>query len=69
MAFNTGDIIGPIIGTYLYDIFRFKNFELDGFILPGYGISSYVNSILGIASTILLLVLVKEPDRKERLNR
>ncbi len=64
-AFTAGDIIGPIIGTYLYDIYRSKNFNLGGFILPGYGIPFYVNSILGIASTILLLVLVKEPDNKE----
>ncbi len=68
MAFNTGDIIGPIIGTYLYDIYRSKNIELGGFILPGYGIPFYVNAILGIASTILLLALVKEPNHKERLN-
>ncbi len=67
-AFNTGDIIGPLIGTYLYDIYRFKNFELGRLILPGYGIPFYVNAILGIASTILLLALVKEPDHKERLN-
>jgi DHA1 family multidrug resistance protein-like MFS transporter len=65
MAFNTGDIIGPLIGTYLYDMYRFKNFALGGFILPGYGIPFYVNSILGIASTILLLALVKEPNHKE----
>ena len=64
-AFTAGDIIGPIIGTYLYDIYRSKNFALGGFILPGYGIPFYVNSILGIASTILLLALVKEPDHKE----
>jgi len=67
-AFTAGDIISPIIGTYLYDIYRFKNIELGGFILPGYGIPFYVNSILGIASTILLLALVKEPNHKERLN-
>jgi len=64
-AFTAGDIIGPIIGTYLYDIYRSENFALGGFILPGYGIPFYVNSILGIASTILLLALVKEPDHKE----
>ena len=67
-AFTAGDIIGPIIGTYLYDIYRFKNFELSGFILPGYGIPFYVNSILGIVSTILLFPLVKNPDPKGRIN-
>ena len=59
-AFRTGDIIGPLIGTYLYDIYRFKNFELGGLLLPGYGIPFFVNSILGIAATIMLLIFVKE---------
>lgn len=64
-AFRAGDVIGPIIGTYLYDMYRFKNFELGGFTFPGYGIPFFVNSILGIASTIMLLTLVKEPVSRE----
>ena len=60
-AFNAGDIIGPIISTYLYDLYRFRNFELGGLVLPGYGIPFFANSILGIATLIMLLVLVKEP--------
>ena len=59
-AFRAGDIVGPLIGTYLYDKYRFKNFELGGLLLPGYGIPFFINSILGIAATIILLVLVKE---------
>jgi len=62
-AFRAGDVIGPLIGTYLYDMYRFKNFELGGVSLPGYGISFFVNSILGIVTTIMLLVLVKEPTQ------
>jgi MFS family permease len=61
-AFTAGDIIGPIISTYLYDVYRFTNFELGGLVFPGYGIPFFVNSVLGIATTILLLALVKEPD-------
>ena len=60
-AFRAGDVIGPLMGTYLYDVYRFKSFELGGVTLPGYGIPFFVNSILGIVTTIMLLVLVKEP--------
>ena len=64
-AFTAGDIIGPIISTYLYDAYRFQSFEVGGLALPGYGLPFFVNSILGIATTILLLVLVKEPGHAE----
>ncbi len=60
-AFRAGDVIGPIIGTYLYDAYRFKNFDLGGFTFPGYGIPFFINAILGISTTILLIALVKEP--------
>jgi len=59
-AFDIGDILGPILGTYLYDLHRFRNFELGGLMLPGYGIPFFVNSILGMVTTIMMLVLVKE---------
>jgi MFS family permease len=59
-AFNIGDIIGPIISTYLYDLYRFEQFQMGGLVLPGYGIPFFVNSVLGIATTALLLALVKE---------
>ena len=64
-AFRAGDIVGPLIGTYLYDKYRFKHFELGGHLLPGYGIPFFINSILGILATITLLVLVKEVAHNE----
>lgn len=60
-AFRAGDVIGPLIGTYLYDLYRFTSFDIGGVSLPGYGIPFVVNSILGLITTLLLLVLVKEP--------
>jgi len=60
-AFTAGDIIGPIAGTYLYDMYRFRNFTIGGLTLPGYGIPFFVNSVLGISTTIMLLAFVKEP--------
>lgn len=59
-AFTARNIVGPIIGTYLYDIYCFRNFEVLGLSIPGYGISFFVNSILGVATTIMLLALAKE---------
>ncbi|UCD73643.1 MAG: MFS transporter [Candidatus Bathyarchaeota archaeon] len=65
-AFTTGGIIGPIVSTYLYDIYRFESFQIAGISLPGYGIPFFVNAILGIVSTIILLVWVKDPSPLER---
>jgi len=62
---DVGDIIGPIISTYLYDIYRFKNFKVGGVTFPGYGIPFFVNSILGITTILVLLALVKEPERRD----
>ena len=60
-AFTSGDIVSPIIGAYIYDLYRFASFEVAGFVLPGYCISFFINSFLGALSTTLLLMLVKEP--------
>jgi len=63
-AFTAGDIIAPIVSTNLYDIYRSTYFEIGGLVLPGYGIPFFVNSILGITATIMLLALVEEPSRR-----
>jgi MFS family permease len=60
-AFRAGDVIGPLIGTYLYDQYRYTSFDIGGVILPGYGIPFVVNSILGFITTTMLLLLVPEP--------
>jgi MFS family permease len=60
-AFRAGDVIGPLIGTYLYDQYRYTSFDIGGIILPGYGIPFVVNSILGFITTSMLLLLVPEP--------
>lgn len=58
--FTAGDIVGPVISTYLYDLFRFQAWEVGGVTLPGYGMPFYVNSIIGIVSIAILLAFVKE---------
>ena len=58
--FTAGDISGPIIATYLYDLFRFQGWKVGGLTVPGYGMPYYVNSIIGIFTIAVLLGLVKE---------
>lgn len=60
-AFTAGDIVGPIVGTWLYSLYRFETLTILGFPFPGYGVSFLIYSILGIISVILLVALV---DRK-----
>ncbi|KON30203.1 hypothetical protein AC482_04405 [miscellaneous Crenarchaeota group-15 archaeon DG-45] len=62
-AFTAGDVIGPIISTWIYSVYRFEHFRFLGFRVPGYGIPFFVNSVLGILSTVALLALVEEPGR------
>lgn len=59
-AFTAGDIIGPIIGTWLYSVYRFETLSVLGFPFPGYGVSFLVYSIIGIISTILILAFVDQ---------
>jgi len=66
--FNVGDILGPVVSTFLYDLYRFTAWNIGGFTIPGYGMPFYVNSILGILTTAILLAFVKETvDIKSRL--
>ena len=58
--FTAGDIVGPIIATYLYDLFRFQGWKVGGLTVPGYGMPYYVNSIIGIFTIAVLLGFVKE---------
>jgi MFS family permease len=64
-AWTAGDVIGPIMGSFLYDLYRFSNFDVGGFTLPGYGIPFFLNAILGLAATFFLLAFVREPRMHE----
>ncbi len=65
-AFTSGDIVAPIISTFLYDKYRSEILNLGTFDLPGYGLPFYINAVLGISAVVMLLLLVKEPARSER---
>jgi len=58
-AFTAGNIAGPIVATWLYDIYRFETVNILGFPFPGYGISFLIYSIIGITSVILILAFVR----------
>jgi len=66
-AWTAGDIAGPILGSFLYDLYRFRSFDAGGLVLPGYGLPFYVNAVLGIAATIFLLLYVQEPVSHKKL--
>jgi len=64
-AMTAGMISGPIFGTYLCENLRCTDFSLGPITLPGYGIPFFINSILGIAATLMLVILVKDPTRQK----
>ncbi len=62
-AFTSGSIIGPIIGTWLYSRFRYETFNVGGINIPGLGIPFFVNAIIGLVTTFMLLLFVKVPKK------
>jgi len=64
--FDIGDIIGPILATYLYDVYRLKTIQIGNFNVPGYGVPFYVNSIMGLITITILLIFVKPKKHVEQ---
>ena len=65
-AFTAGSVSGPILSTWIYSLYRDNIFNVLGFRLPGYGIPFYVNAILGLLSTTMIMLFIKEPTEEER---
>jgi len=63
--FNAGDIVGPVLSAYLYDLYRAETFNVGGLTVPGYGMPFYVNSIIGIFTTLALLFFVEETRKRK----
>ena len=59
MFFDAGDIIGPLMATYLYDLYRFDTLSLGLVSVPGYGVPFYINSVIGLIVIVILLIFVK----------
>jgi len=67
--FTAGDVIGPIIGAWLYSLYRNDVFNIAGVMVPGIGITFFINSLIGFIGTTMVMVLVKEPKPEERATR
>jgi len=65
--FDIGDIFGPIMATYLYDVYRYRTFQIGGFTIPGYGAPFYVNSAIGLVVIAILLAFVKVEKHASRI--
>lgn len=64
--FSLGAILGPILSTWIYDIYRYSTFRvlwLGNVIVRGAGIPFFVSSAIGLFSLFLLLAFVEEPRR------
>jgi MFS family permease len=68
-AFTAGDVVGPIVSTWLYDLYRFQTFDVAGVAVPGLGIPFFINAILGVIGTTMVMLFVREPKPEERSRR
>jgi MFS family permease len=58
IAFRVGDIIFPVIGTYLYATYLNSLFNIGGFFLPGYSLPYLLSSFLGLIGLISVMLMV-----------
>ena len=64
--FSLGAILGPVLSTWIYAMFRYETFEvlwLGNLAVRGAGIPFLVSSAIGLFSLFLLLAFVEEPKR------
>lgn len=69
-CFNVGMIAGALLGPWLFDTFKYDLFVLEwlgGLIVKGIGLPFFVSSIMGLVALTFLLIFVKEPPRKTRI--
>jgi len=65
-AFTAGSVVGPILGTWIYDTYRFTTFRVLGLGVPGYAIPFIINSVLGLLTTTMIMLLIREPTAEDR---
>ena len=65
-AFTAGSVVGPILGTWIYDTYRFTTFDVMGLAVPGYGVPFIINSVLGLLTTTMIMLLIREPSDEEK---
>ncbi|MFW9996343.1 MAG: MFS transporter [Candidatus Odinarchaeota archaeon] len=60
-SFNTGSVVGPIIGGYLYDLYTNINFDLgNGLLYIGSGVPFAISGALIILANLILLVFLRQ---------
>jgi hypothetical protein len=57
-AYRVGDIVFPVVGTYLYASLFTSSFSLGSFTIPGYAVPYLLSSCLGLAGLLVALVFV-----------
>jgi DHA1 family multidrug resistance protein-like MFS transporter len=65
-GFTAGNVLAPIAATWIYDTYRFTVFNVAGIEVPGYGIPFFINAILGILSTTMVMLFIAEPTAETK---
>jgi MFS family permease len=58
-AYLLGDVVFPILGTYLYATYVAESFNVAGFLIPGYATPYFLSSFLGLLGLTAVLLFVK----------
>jgi sugar phosphate permease len=58
-AYRVGDIVFPVVGTYLYAVLFLSRFSIGGVTIPGYVVPYFLSSCLGLAGLLAALVFVE----------
>jgi MFS family permease len=64
-AYMVGDVIFPVLGTYLYATYVAETFYLAGVSIPGYAIPYFLSSLLGLIGLVTVLIFVKPQIRED----
>jgi MFS family permease len=63
-CFSLGAVLGPVLSTWIFAVYRYKTFEIGGLVIKGAGLPFIISSFIGLFSLFLLLAFVEEPKRK-----
>jgi MFS family permease len=58
-AYRVGDIVFPVVGTYMYASLFSLRFSVGGVAFPGYAAPYFLSSCLGLAGLLAVLVFVR----------
>lgn len=61
--FNFGAVIGPLLGSKIYELSFGLTINLFGLILPGVSISFWISSSIGFITLVAFTLFVEEPKR------